>query len=94
MTRKGIKEETRKAPLSDMKSFSVHDLRRSAATAWSEYLKVKPHVIKNMLNHQLLNKLVTIYQRANYACVPEWIRTTDLPLRRGLRYPSAPPGPG
>ncbi len=25
--------------------------------------------------------------------VPERIRTSDLPLRRGLRYPAAPPGP-
>ena len=55
------------APLSNMKSFSVHDLRRSAATAWGEYLKVKPHVIEQMLNHQPLNKLIAIYQRAIYA---------------------------
>ncbi len=54
------------APLSNMKSFSVHDLRRSAATAWGEYLKVKPHVIEQMLNHQPLNKLVAVYQRATY----------------------------
>jgi integrase len=54
------------APLSNMKSFSVHDLRRSAATAWGEYLKVKPDVIEQMLNHQPLNKLVAVYQRATY----------------------------
>jgi integrase len=55
------------APLSDMKLFSIHDIRRSAATAWGEYLKVKPHVIEQMLNHQPLNKLIAIYQRATYA---------------------------
>jgi len=55
------------APLSNMKPFSVHDIRRSAATAWGEYLKIKPHVIEQMLNHQPLNKLVAIYQRATYA---------------------------
>lgn len=55
------------APLSDMKPFSVHDIRKSAATAWGEYLKAKPHVIEQMLNHQPLNKLVAIYQRATYA---------------------------
>lgn len=55
------------APLSDMKSFSVHDIRRSAATAWGEYLKVKPHIIELMLNHQPLNKLIAINQRATYA---------------------------
>lgn len=50
-----------------MSSFSVHDLRRSAATAWGEYLKTEPHVIERMLNHQPLNKLVATYQRAIYA---------------------------
>ena len=55
------------APLVDMPSFSVHDLRRSAATVWGEYLKTEPHVIERMLNHQPLNKLVATYQRAIYA---------------------------
>lgn len=55
------------APLSDMKPFSIHDIRRSAATAWGEHLKVKPHVIEQMLNHQPLNRLVAIYQRATYS---------------------------
>jgi integrase len=48
-------------------SFTIHDLRRSAATAWAEHLKVSPHVIEHMLNHQPLNKLVVTYQRAVYA---------------------------
>jgi integrase len=55
------------APLAGMKSFSVHDIRRSAATAWGEYLKIQPHVIEHMLNHQPLNKLIATYQRATYA---------------------------
>jgi len=55
------------APLDKLKSFTIHDLRRSAATAWGEHLKVKPHVIEQMLNHQPLNKLIAIYQRATYA---------------------------
>ena len=50
-----------------MKPFSIHDLRRSAVTAWGEYLKTDPHVIERMLNHQPLNKLVATYQRAVYA---------------------------
>ena len=49
-----------------MKSFTIHDLRRTAATMWGEYLKVKPHIIENMLNHQPLNKLIATYQRATY----------------------------
>jgi integrase len=55
------------APIVDMKPFSIHDLRRSAATGWGEYLKTEPHVIERMLNHQPLNKLVATYQRAVYA---------------------------
>lgn len=55
------------APLNEFKPFTIHDLRRSAATAWGEHLKVKPHVIEQMLNHQPLNKLVATYQRATYA---------------------------
>ncbi len=55
------------APLADMKPFSVHDIRRSNATAWGEHLKTEPHVIEKMLNHQPLNKLVATYQRAVYA---------------------------
>ncbi|MDP3268734.1 MAG: tyrosine-type recombinase/integrase, partial [Legionella sp.] len=47
---KGIKKKiVVDAPLSDMKPFSIHDLRRSAATAWGEYLKTEPHVFERML---------------------------------------------
>jgi len=55
------------APLAGLKPFSIHDLRRSAATAWGEHLKVEPHVIERMLNHQPVNKLIATYQRAIYA---------------------------
>lgn len=55
------------APLKDLSPFSIHDLRRSAATAWGEYLKIEPHVIERMLNHQPVNKLIATYQRAIYA---------------------------
>ena len=52
-TVKGMKKKVLvSAPLADMKPFCVHDLRRSAATAWGEYLKTEPHVIERMLNHQ------------------------------------------
>ena len=53
--------------LAEMKPFTIHDLRRSSATCWGEYLKTSPHVIERMLNHQPLNKLITTYQRAVYA---------------------------
>ena len=67
-TAKGVKKKiSDDAPLADMKPFSVHDIRRSAATAWGEHLKTAPHVIERMLNHQPENKLVATYQRAVYA---------------------------
>lgn len=39
--------------LSNIDAFTVHDIRRSAATAWAEYLKTPPHIVEKMLNHQL-----------------------------------------
>jgi integrase len=64
---RGAKGAKKLSPLKDMRPFSVHDARRSAATAWGEYLKTDPHVIEKMLNHQPLNKLVATYQLAPYA---------------------------
>ncbi|MCS5708636.1 tyrosine-type recombinase/integrase [Candidatus Berkiella cookevillensis] len=64
---RGTKGTKKVAPLADLKPFTVHDLRRSAATGWGEYLKTAPHVIEKMLNHQPLNKLVATYQHAVYA---------------------------
>ncbi len=67
-TAKGAKKKISiGAPLADIKPFSIHDIRRSAATAWGEHLKTAPHVIERMLNHQPENKLVATYQRAVYA---------------------------
>lgn len=67
-TAKGTKKKANfEAPLADIKPFTIHDLRRSAATAWGEYLKTAPHVIERMLNHQPSNKLIATYQRAIYA---------------------------
>lgn len=53
-------------PLKDMKLFTPHDLRRSAATAWGMHLNAQPHVIEFMLNHKPLDKLVETYQHARY----------------------------
>ncbi len=61
------KKKATSAPLSDVKPFTVHDIRRSCSTAWAEHLKVQPHIIERMLNHQPLNKLVAVYQRATYS---------------------------
>lgn len=88
---KGVKKKmVIDAPLVDMKSFSVHDLRRSAATAWGEYLKTEPHVIERMLNHQPLNKLVATYQRAVYANEQKiaWLAWGELLEHRVVQNPN------
>tara|TARA_R110000868_G_scaffold73459_3_gene213014 strand:- start:1956 stop:3293 length:1338 start_codon:yes stop_codon:yes gene_type:complete len=71
-------------PLSDMKPFTIHDLRRSAATCWGEYLKTDPHVIERMLNHQPINKLIATYQHAVYADEQKaaWLRWGRLVERK------------
>ncbi len=61
------KANPNKSFLQNINSFTIHDLRRSAATAWGEHLKVSPHIIERMLNHQPLDKLIATYQRAVYA---------------------------
>ena len=71
----------------------IHDLRRSAATAWGEYLKTEPHVIERMLNHQPLNKLVAIYQRAVYAdeqksTWSDWGKLIEHQLAQVVRVPN------
>lgn len=53
--------------ISNLAPFTVHDIRRSAATAWGERLSILPHIIEKMLNHQPMNKLITTYQRATHA---------------------------
>lgn len=62
-----LRLKTKNNILGELKSFTIHDLRRSAATGWGEYLKTPPHVIERMLNHQPLNKLVATYQQAVYS---------------------------
>lgn len=54
------------SPLEHLPAFTVHDLRRTAATAWGEYLKIQPHIIEKMLNHQPKDKLVATYQKSEY----------------------------
>lgn len=53
--------------ISNLAPFTVHDIRRSAATAWGEHLSILPHIIEKMLNHQPMNKLIATYQRATHA---------------------------
>lgn len=62
-----IGEFRKKPELACMKHFTIHDLRRTAATHWAEDIKVLPHIIEKMLNHQPQNKLIAVYQRAEYS---------------------------
>jgi integrase len=51
-----------------LSAFSLHDLRRSAATGMAE-LGVAPHIVEQILNHQSGSKkgIAGIYNRATYA---------------------------
>jgi len=66
-TKRPIKKPVVIAPLVHLEPFTVHDLRRSAATAWGAHCKTDPHVIERMLIHQPQNKLIATYQRQTYA---------------------------
>ncbi|MGU5528237.1 tyrosine-type recombinase/integrase [Aeromonas hydrophila] len=52
--------------LPDMEPFTIHDLRRSAATNWAERLDAEERVIELCLNHIPLNKLVRTYHRSRH----------------------------
>lgn len=77
-------------PLTEMKPFTIHDLRRSAATCWGEHLKVSPHVIERMLNYQPMNKLIATYQRAIYADEQNaaWLAWGEMVERHIAREPT------
>lgn len=61
-----------------MEPFTVHDLRRSAATNWAERLGAEERIIEVCLNHQPVNKLVRIYHRSKHE-----EKTRELWLRWG-----------
>lgn len=52
--------------LPDMEPFTVHDLRRSAATNWAERLDTEERIIELCLNHTPINKLVRTYHRSKH----------------------------
>ena len=54
------------AALGKRKPFTVHDLRRSAATWWGEALGAAPHVIDAALGHAPRNAVTATYQRQHY----------------------------
>lgn len=63
--------------------FTLHDLRRTAATIMAEELQVLPHVIERLLNHVTgtISPIGKIYNRAKY--LPE-IRTALLTYEKFL----------
>lgn len=52
--------------LGQQKPFTVHDLRRSAATAWGEHLDARPELIDRMLGHARRNPIEAAYQHQTY----------------------------
>lgn len=52
--------------LGQLKPFTVHDLRRSAATGWGEHLDARPELIDRMLGHARRNPIEAAYQHQTY----------------------------
>ncbi|WP_075882058.1 tyrosine-type recombinase/integrase [Vreelandella massiliensis] len=52
--------------LGQRKPFTIHDLRRSAATAWGECLDAQPELIDRMLGHARRNPIEAAYQHQTY----------------------------
>jgi integrase len=63
-----------------MVPFSVHDLRRTAASHWNETLGVDEQIVELMLNHRPQNKLVATYQQGKHRERQRqtWIRWDEL----------------
>ncbi len=59
--------EGRLSELAASKPFTVHDLRRSAATAWGEHLSARPDLIERMLGHARRDALEATYQHQQMA---------------------------
>lgn len=60
---RSLKLQDPDAPLHNLESFVAHDLRRTAATAWTEVLNAEPTLVEQMLDHAP-PKLVATYNRA------------------------------
>ena len=57
------KKHNHLAPLYSLKHFTAHDLRRSAATLWTERLTADPLLVEKMLSHSLPT-LIETYNRS------------------------------
>ena len=53
--------------LCGVKDWTLHDLRRTAATMMAKDLKVPPHILEAILNHASGTKIARTYNRADYA---------------------------
>jgi len=56
---------TSSTQIREWEAFTIHDLRRSARTAWAQHCKIQPHIAESMLSH-LPSVLVQTYDRSSY----------------------------
>ncbi|UYG06777.1 tyrosine-type recombinase/integrase [Halomonas sp. M4R1S46] len=84
------KEHDTTAPLYHLPPFTVHDLRRSAATRWTEDLLAEPLLVEQMLAHAP-PKLVATYNHAARwpAQVDVWKRWGELVADRVAQNPGS-----
>src|SRR3979490_3293823 len=83
----------RKLSLPKIPAFTVHDLRRSAATNWAEQLGAEERVIEICLNHQPQNKLVRTYHKSRHheKTKSVWIRWGELVAAKIANAPEPEP---
>ena len=78
------KEHDETAPLYHFEHFTVHDLRRSAATLWSEVLQADLLLVEQMLSHSLPKLMATYNHAQRWALqVHVWQRWAKL-IQRSL----------
>ncbi len=70
----------RERELPEMEHFTIHDLRRSAATNWAERIGAEERIIELCLNHQPQNKLIRTYHRSKHSekCRAVWMQWGEL----------------
>jgi integrase len=76
-----------------VQAFTLHDLRRSAASGMAEELKIAPHVVDRILNHTggTIRGVARVYNKAQYLAEREAALEAWGKYLAGLTEPPPPP---
>ncbi|WFM72289.1 site-specific integrase [Halomonas sp. CKK8] len=84
------KEHDETAPLYSLPPFTTHDLRRSAATRWTEDLLAEPLLVEQMLGHAPPKLVATYNHAARWPAQKDvWKRWAELVAERIAAEPGA-----